>query len=59
VSFLDPEFLDVAMGMDASAKMAGRERMQKTALREAFAGYLPDSVLWRRKEQFSDGVGYG
>jgi asparagine synthase (glutamine-hydrolysing) len=28
-------------------------------LREAFAGYLPDSILWRQKEQFSDGVGYG
>lgn len=22
------------------------------------AGYLPDEVLWRQKEQFSDGVGY-
>jgi asparagine synthase (glutamine-hydrolysing) len=59
VPFLDREFLDVAMGMDAAAKMAGGGRMEKTPLREAFVGYLPDSILWRQKEQFSDGVGYG
>lgn len=59
VPFLDLEFLDVAMKMDATAKMAGRGRMEKTVLREAFDGYLPDSILWRQKEQFSDGVGYG
>lgn len=59
VPFLDLEFLDVAMRMDATAKMAGGGRMEKAVLREAFEGYLPDSVLWRQKEQFSDGVGYG
>jgi len=26
---------------------------------EAFVGYLPEAILWRQKEQFSDGVGYG
>jgi asparagine synthase (glutamine-hydrolysing) len=59
VPFLDVEFLDVAMSMDAAAKMVGRGRMEKAVLREAFVGYLPDSILWRQKEQFSDGVGYG
>ncbi|HBL26008.1 MAG TPA: asparagine synthase B [Acidobacteria bacterium] len=59
VPFLDVEFLDVAMRMDARAKMAGPGRIEKAILREAFAGYLPDSILWRQKEQFSDGVGYG
>ena len=58
VPFLDREFLDVAMSMDATAKMAGGERMEKAVLREAFSGYIPDSILWRQKEQFSDGVGY-
>jgi asparagine synthase (glutamine-hydrolysing) len=33
--------------------------MEKHVLREAFEGYLPDAILWRQKEQFSDGVGYG
>ncbi|KGK59087.1 asparagine synthetase B [Xanthomonas cannabis pv. phaseoli] len=64
VPFLDREFLDVAMRMDASFKMidktsTGATRMEKGVLREAFAGYLPESILWRQKEQFSDGVGYG
>ena len=65
VPFLDVEFLDVAMRMDAQAKMvdksgrAGRRGIEKAVLREAFEGYLPDSILWRQKEQFSDGVGYG
>jgi asparagine synthase (glutamine-hydrolysing) len=59
VPFLDVEFLDVAMAMDAQAKMAGNGRIEKAVLREAFAGYLPESILWRQKEQFSDGVGYG
>jgi asparagine synthase (glutamine-hydrolysing) len=58
VPFLDMEFLDVAMRMDATAKMTGGDRMEKAVLREAFDGYLPDSILWRQKEQFSDGVGY-
>jgi asparagine synthase (glutamine-hydrolysing) len=59
VPFLDTEFLDVAMRMDAQAKMAGGGRIEKAVLREAFEGHLPDSILWRQKEQFSDGVGYG
>jgi len=59
VPFLDLEFLDLAMGMDAQAKMAGLGRIEKAVLREAFEGVLPPEILWRQKEQFSDGVGYG
>jgi len=64
VPFLDREFLDVAMRMDAQHKMVrkgdpGPQRMEKGVLREAFDGYLPEQILWRQKEQFSDGVGYG
>jgi asparagine synthase (glutamine-hydrolysing) len=64
VPFLDREFLDVAMRMDAKYKMidkasGGAQRMEKGVLRQAFDGYLPESILWRQKEQFSDGVGYG
>ncbi|MDE2408121.1 MAG: asparagine synthase B [Xanthomonadaceae bacterium] len=64
VPFLDREFLDVAMRMDAKFKMvnkgeAGPQRMEKGMLRAAFEGYLPKEILWRQKEQFSDGVGYG
>jgi asparagine synthase (glutamine-hydrolysing) len=64
VPFLDVEFIDAAMRMDAAHKMggidaSGRRRIEKAVLREAFAGALPDAILWRQKEQFSDGVGYG
>lgn len=59
VPFLDLEFIDVAMGMDAAHKMAGGGRIEKHVLREAFDGALPKEILWRQKEQFSDGVGYG
>jgi len=60
VPFLDTRFLDVAMGrVPASQKMSGPGKIEKQVLREAFAGWLPDEILWRQKEQFSDGVGYG
>ena len=58
VPFLDRQFLDVAMGFDAEHKMIRDGRMEKHVLRQAFDGYLPDEILWRQKEQFSDGVGY-
>jgi asparagine synthase (glutamine-hydrolysing) len=59
VPFLDRAFMDAAMGIDPGAKMAGAGRMEKQILREAFADALPESVVRRQKEQFSDGVGYG
>jgi asparagine synthase (glutamine-hydrolysing) len=35
------------------------KKIEKSILREAFRSLLPDEILWRQKEQFSDGVGYG
>ncbi len=58
VPFLDQRFLDTAMKLDPAVKLPGEGRIEKHVLREAFAGTLPESVLWRQKEQFSDGVGY-
>ncbi len=58
VPFLDKEFIDIAMNINPRDKMAGKERMEKWVLRQAFADILPESVAWRQKEQFSDGVGY-
>ncbi len=58
VPFLDKEFLDVAMRLNPSAKMCPGKTIEKRILREAFADMLPESVAWRQKEQFSDGVGY-
>ena len=58
VPFLDKKFLDIAMNFKPSAKMCQGSTIEKKALREAFNGMLPEEVLWRQKEQFSDGVGY-
>jgi len=58
VPFLDRAFLDTAMNIAPKAKMCGNGKIEKHILREAFEGYLPEEVLWRQKEQFSDGVGY-
>jgi len=58
VPFLDKEFMDVAMRLNPEDKLINGERMEKWILRKAFEDYLPESVAWRQKEQFSDGVGY-
>ncbi len=58
VPFLDKEFLDVAMRLNPEAKMSPGKVIEKKILREAFSDMLPDEVVWRQKEQFSDGVGY-
>lgn len=58
VPFLDTDFIEHAMGIPARHKMGG-DRVEKHVLRQAFSGWLPDEILWRQKEQFSDGVGYG
>ena len=62
-----PQFLEVAMNVDPAEKMITKGRIEKYILRKAFdttdepetKPYLPDNILWRQKEQFSDGVGYG
>ncbi|EKG21326.1 Asparagine synthase [Macrophomina phaseolina MS6] len=67
VPFLDKEFLELCMNIDPQDKMITKDRIEKYILRKAFdttdepetPAYLPDKILWRQKEQFSDGVGYG
>jgi asparagine synthase (glutamine-hydrolysing) len=60
VPFLDQEFIEYAISLDPSLKL--KDNMEKWILREAFNDkenpYLPEDILWRQKEQFSDGVGY-
>ncbi len=70
VPFLDKDFIDIAMGLNPSDKMnirlpdtssasgKDKQRMEKWILRKAFEDLLPESIAWRQKEQFSDGVGY-
>ncbi len=61
VPFLDKEFIDIAMTQNPQDKMSGvngNGRIEKHILREAFEDMLPKEIVWRQKEQFSDGVGY-
>ena len=63
VPFLDKDFIDIAMSLNPTDKMNikmpdGKQRMEKWIIRKAFEDMLPDSIAWRQKEQFSDGVGY-
>jgi len=62
VPFLDTDFLDVAMTLDPNEKLISEGKMEKYVLRKAFdcpeEPYLPNNILWRQKEQFSDGIGY-
>lgn len=58
VPFLDKEFLDVTMRLNPSVKMCPGKTIEKKIVRDAFGDMLPESVAWRQKEQFSDGVGY-
>lgn len=61
--FLDKEFLDIAIRIKTEEKQPKTyDGVEKYILRKAFDipenPYLPTEVLWRQKEQFSDGVGY-
>ncbi|CCD23614.1 asparagine synthase (glutamine-hydrolyzing) 1 NDAI_0B05810 [Naumovozyma dairenensis CBS 421] len=68
VPFLDRDFLQLCMNIDPKEKMINQAegRIEKYILRKAFdtsddpeaKPYLPEEILWRQKEQFSDGVGY-
>jgi len=58
VPFLDKEFIDIAMQINPNDKMISGNRMEKWVVRKAFEDLLPESIVWRQKEQFSDGVGY-
>lgn len=71
VPFLDADFLEVAMNLDPKEKMILKgpdvspedTKIEKWCIRKAFDTpddpYLPKEIIWRQKEQFSDGVGYG
>jgi asparagine synthase (glutamine-hydrolysing) len=57
VPFLDREVIEFALRLPAESKLAGPGQPEKRLLREAFAGWLPDELLWRAKAQFGDGSG--
>ena len=57
VPFLDIAFVRFVLSLSPDLKIATGDRVEKLLLREAFKGYLPDNILWRKKEKFSRGAG--
>ena len=57
VPFLSRDMLAVAQRIPLEWKLLGEDGQEKAILREAFDGWLPHEILWRRKEQFGDGSG--
>jgi asparagine synthase (glutamine-hydrolysing) len=57
VPFLDRQVIALALGLPAAWKATAPGTREKALLRRAFAGWLPDDLLWRGKEQFGDGSG--
>ncbi|TFY70395.1 hypothetical protein EVG20_g2610 [Dentipellis fragilis] len=61
---IDPKEKMFSKGAAQETDADGCPKMEKYILRKAFdvaegeKPYLPRSILWRQKEQFSDGVGY-
>jgi asparagine synthase (glutamine-hydrolysing) len=59
VPFADKTFLEFVMSLPPWMKRFGEGAeyaIEKHLLRKAFGGLLPEDVMWRRKEAFSDGV---
>lgn len=55
--FLDLDFVELALALPPGWKLLAEGRPAKWLLRRAFDGWLPEEVLWRRKEQFGEGTG--
>lgn len=57
VPFLEREMIELGLALPAGWKLAGEAQPEKRLLREAFDGWLPHELLWRKKAQFGDGSG--
>ncbi|ETO04751.1 asparagine synthetase, partial [Reticulomyxa filosa] len=56
VPFLDKTFVRQYLRIHPSLRTPHYKGIEKYLVRKAFQGFLPDSVLWRTKEAFSDGI---
>lgn len=55
--FLGMDLLQYAATLPPKWKIYGPERIEKWILRKAFEGWIPNDVLWRVKQEFSQGSG--
>lgn len=58
VPFLDSDYVSYCLSSEIPSRVALEEKTEKKYLRDAFVGYLPDEVLYRQKNAFSDAVSY-
>lgn len=56
VPYLDYSYVEFIMSIDPELLMYKSGQMEKQFLRDSFVGYLPDEILYRSKEAFSDAV---
>jgi asparagine synthase (glutamine-hydrolysing) len=58
VPFLDPHLINYVFSIPAEHRLSNQTEMEKMLLRDSFKGLdiLPDEILYRRKEAFSDAV---
>lgn len=59
VPFTDIDYVNYILGLHPKWKTFGKtsdNHIEKQILRDSFIGFLPKSILYRKKEQFSDGV---
>ncbi|HAC62292.1 MAG TPA: asparagine synthetase B [Cyanothece sp. UBA12306] len=57
VPFLDLKMIELGQRIPAHLKLKGDPPVEKWILRKAFEDMLPDSIVWRKKEQFDEGSG--
>lgn len=57
VPFLDKEMIRLTLSLPTELKFHDGHGTEKALLRRAFKGYLPEQILYRPKQKFSDGAG--
>lgn len=56
IPFLDFEYVEFITRINPKLLMYRKDYMEKQIVRDSFKGYLPDEILYRSKEAFSDAV---
>lgn len=56
IPFLDYEYVEFIKKIDPALLMYKIDNMEKKILRDSFKGFLPEEILYRSKEAFSDAV---
>ena len=54
--FLDRNFVNYYLSIPCEVRYNSNQNIEKFLFRKAFTEFLPDDIIWRKKEAFSDGV---